>query len=133
MIGHTKEPWHVEINEAEDANFCDRWPTIHSVDSEIIGTEGLFTDIETDKANARRIVACINACAGLSTEMLESAALNPPVKSAFNGYITMKEKRDDLLVIVKELRDTFTNIYSQSPEGRAYLEKMNSAILKATA
>jgi len=90
--------------------------------------------VSLKEENARRIVACVNACEGLSTEMLESAALNPPVKSStFNGYITMKEKRDDLLVIVKELRDTLTNIYSQSPEGRAYLEKMNSAISKATA
>jgi hypothetical protein len=38
----------------------------------------------THEANARRIVACVNACAGLSTEALESGALKIALKNIWS-------------------------------------------------
>jgi hypothetical protein len=54
---HTPGPWFVEINESEDADWSRKWPTIQSAEYEIVGTEGLYGEIETDKANARLIAA----------------------------------------------------------------------------
>ncbi len=75
MSEHTKEPWdwyetsdkeHVVIRSATEQWLVDiggDWP-------------------EPARSNARRIVACVNACAGLSTEALESGTLGELIKSA---------------------------------------------------
>lgn len=38
-----------------------------------------------NEANARRIVACVNACAGLSTEALEAGMLGNLISHTRNG------------------------------------------------
>ena len=70
---HTKEPWHIvchtcaspaEIGEGDDY-------TIKGID----GTQVAFEPCRADPnrgADARRIVACVNACAGISMELLEN-------------------------------------------------------------
>jgi len=62
MKQHTEEPWHVDtplghlsIFSAEGNCIIPTYPGIKA-------------------ANARRIVACINACAGIPTEALEAFA-----------------------------------------------------------
>lgn len=67
MSGHTKEPWHVfslsgtlEIKN-EHGNAIIHWKGFDSSRA-----------IEDPEDNARRIVACVNACAGIPTETLES-------------------------------------------------------------
>jgi hypothetical protein len=59
---HTKEPWIV-AGTALDIRTEDNQATIASID--------WGDDPEVTEANARRIVACVNACRGLSTESLE--------------------------------------------------------------
>lgn len=64
---HTKEPWFVDPMEGSDSCLDikqgDGWyvATTHG------GVEG----IENAEANARRIVVCVNACAGIGTKELE--------------------------------------------------------------
>ena len=61
---HTKEPWHV----------CDPTEQIHAVRSEagrIVADVGYSDTDAQNRMNARRIVACVNACAGVTTEELE--------------------------------------------------------------
>lgn len=82
---HTPEPWkvftvyaHPEIRDADDA-FIASLPAGYVI-------------------TARRIVACVNACAGLPTEEL----------GAYKGYqissglqlIVMKQQRDELLAAI---------------------------------
>ena len=58
MTQHTQEPWHIfEGTVQSDTNWtiCDARTKLKNAD-----------------ANARRIVACVNACAGIPTERLES-------------------------------------------------------------
>jgi hypothetical protein len=82
---HTPEPWKIELNEG---GFCE----IGSI-SDYLGT-GVFSggesiafvyqsaprfmvgrrDIAEFESNARRIVACVNALAGIETEALELVA-----------------------------------------------------------
>jgi hypothetical protein len=67
MGKHTQEPWKLYRNDQSvgDANgfaVCDVWPR---------GDDGMAS--EEGKANARRIVACVNACEGIDTDLLEKA------------------------------------------------------------
>lgn len=72
MAQHTKEPWHVETGLTEHYVFagavpvarCQIAPAIHH-----------GRDREEVFQNARRIEACVNACAGIPVEALEAGAL----------------------------------------------------------
>ena len=92
---HTKEPWG--IND---------WPQPdNSIGIGAVGTPLIArvilrdVSINAQKANARRIVACVNACAGLSTEELESYQ----AKNLTDGLmlIAVKQERDDLLAALE--------------------------------
>lgn len=65
---HTPEPWRYE-NDGESV--------LLYADGEYVGeADCRHADIETDEINARRIVACVNACQGVSTEVLETDHIN---------------------------------------------------------
>jgi hypothetical protein len=75
MSKHTKEPWFVN----EDGIIRVGKPNVNDyIDPIPIASawrEGAFSDgeeTEESQDNARRIVACVNACAGLDTEALDS-------------------------------------------------------------
>ena len=82
MSNHTPEPWYwhendsyCEINSERDGQIGD------SCASSCLG------DIDLGRANARRIVACVNACEGMEDPSAEIAEL--------------KRQRDELLGLVK--------------------------------
>ena len=58
---------------------------------------------DDQKANARRIVACVNACAGISTENLED---NKPLIELAMAYNVALRQRDELLAFAEEVRRT---------------------------
>ena len=62
---HTPGPWWVEIETAENAEWSRKWPTIDSENYQVVGTEGLYGDIETDIANANLIAAAPDLLAAL--------------------------------------------------------------------
>lgn len=68
MTNHTPEPWSYSGLEIIGSYADDDVRKIANLSS----TVGKF---EIEKANARRIVACVNACKGLSNEDLENGAL----------------------------------------------------------
>ena len=53
----------------------------------------------TAKENARRIVACVNACEGISTENLED---NKPIIELANDYNAVLKQRDMLLDVLNK-------------------------------
>ena len=68
---HTKDQWVMQCDESPD-DWPNYLPTISAGDVEIIGTEGFYSySREQSIADARRVVACVNACAMISTETLE--------------------------------------------------------------
>ena len=82
MSNHTPEPWYwhendsyCEINSERDGQIVD------SCASSCLG------DIDLGRANARRIVACVNACEGMEDPAAEIAEL--------------KRQLDELLGLVK--------------------------------
>jgi len=93
---HTPEPWRLEkgrwANEGRTFIKSDRngmfkpfaAETTYAVAEDSHGSNKCHDAAE---ANARRIVACVNACAGISTEALESGIV-ADMLAALNEYTT---------------------------------------------
>lgn len=87
---HTPEPWLVSKRTVFALN--ERGTNIFSA---IV--QDAHTSTEELEANARRIVACVNACAGFSIEELEGASL-------FNDSISAQDEIDSLKSEVEEMK-----------------------------
>jgi hypothetical protein len=99
---HTKEPWRVELGSDEN-DWPKYWPTIHSDSGEIIGTEGFYGDSrEQSLADARRVVACVNACANMSTKYLEQCG-KMARNEAGEAITDLICQRDELLAALEEM------------------------------
>ena len=86
MSKHSPEPWSSDINSSD-------WHQIRSSDKNwIADTCASMCDgnIPLGEANAARIVACVNACAGMEDPAVEIEKL--------------KRQRDELLNLVKQAR-----------------------------
>ena len=86
MSKHSPEPWSIIENNA-------RWNEIYSSDKNWIADTcaSMCTgDIKLGRANADRIVTCVNACAGMEDP---AAAIEK-----------MRQQRDELLNLVKQAR-----------------------------
>lgn len=97
--------------------FLDAYePIIRGEDGERIATcyrlfdgDRTKTPEETGMANARRLVACWNACEGLDTDKLErmpvpfAQMLNVGFMELWEQYTTLKEQRADLLEALKQI------------------------------
>ena len=64
-------------------------------------------DEMSENKHERRVSACVNACAGISTENLED---NLPVKELARRYNKALKQRDELMAALKKLTDVFANI-----------------------
>lgn len=103
MSGHTKEPWRV----TPDGHIASKgFVPIRTPFREDAFKDGPNRSDHSDElllANARRIVACVNACAGIPTEDLEryyndgggiDAAMQ---EAALSAHITAVKQRDRML------------------------------------
>lgn len=102
MSKHTQEPWKYE---KELSAGCDEW--LISMDAGDRGrgiciAETRPGSVAGGKENARRIVACVNACRGLGTDELEQHGLVSAV-----GYelIELTKQRDELLEALEEVTE----------------------------
>lgn len=89
---HTPEPW---ISEGSFIGIPNGKGTFY-----MVPLSGINQD--SREANARRIVACVNACAGIDTGHLEQYGL-PDFAQKISD---LREQRDDLLDFAKEVRLT---------------------------
>ena len=83
---HTPEPWEVRSICSVTSNRTDF--TIGPVNKNYVACIYAFelSDRPLVAANCYRIVACVNACAGIPTEKLENIAAEPePVICSFCG------------------------------------------------
>lgn len=68
---HTSEPWH-----ASSTRYGNPGASVKDRHGQVVADCHTFDQsIAQREANARRIVACVNACAGIPTEALESGAI----------------------------------------------------------
>ena len=69
-MNHTKEPWEAKA----DPSYYGIVSEIYAMDKFIASLGGVCSPDEVE-ANARRIVACVNACAGITNEVLEKGLI----------------------------------------------------------
>ncbi len=116
---HTPEPWHLGTQLVTNLKICVRLED--GGEYVIADTNWNFPD--DAKANARRIVACVNACAGVPTELLED---NPA------PFSRLLEERDELLAALDTLRVAFViAVGDKSPFAKQALLPADAAIAKA--
>lgn len=102
MSEHTKEPWSI-----------DKYGAATDKDGKTILVTGFALNCgrsdKTAEANARRIVACVNALEGVPTEALVTLAENFRSTNPFDlwtRYCTAKDQRDELVVALDAIRRT---------------------------
>lgn len=107
MRDHTPEPWRVDSgkdyytkglhicgdadNETNGAGIAGIWD----------GRDELPESVQ--EANARRIVACVNACAGIPTVALEKLPYGVAVLDAF---MAVQKQRDELLAALTVIAES---------------------------
>ena len=117
---HTAEPWEVHGKEVRSGGF-----TVAAIPQRSMAAVGKFRYAElqeTDSANARHIVACVNACegqsllgtAGFKTDELESIAeiggLHSVLKAVERERDIAEQQRDKLLAACKVARHRISNL-----------------------
>lgn len=115
---HTPGPWTNNdgvITDAEERRLC------------LVAPDGIALD-EQDAANARRIVACVNACDGIGTETLEHCK--------FEGDWNAAKQRDELLAALRHITDIAEVSFNQDDNilsfERQAIDTARAAISKAT-
>ncbi len=73
MSEHTKEPWAIDPDDRLGMEWNNHIVSVANPDRTIcfMSHDGTAENIEF-QANARRIVYCVNACAGMTTEEIEA-------------------------------------------------------------
>ena len=74
-MNHTKEPWEAKA----DPSYYGIVSEIYAMDKFIASLGGVCSPDEVE-ANARRVVACVNACAGITNDALEKGIVLDSVK-----------------------------------------------------
>lgn len=92
---HTPEPWvaSIEPNKKEWGIDAGKWGIAICADAPGDGTA---------EGNARRIVACVNACAGIPTELLEDARCW--AEAGIETATSLRKQRDELLAALEKCR-----------------------------
>lgn len=93
MSKHTQEPWVLFEVGDRVKHFC---PASEKEKTSILTVtleDGTAFGAVYSEDDARRIVACVNACAGLPTEQLEAS----PLGGVLNGVAGLIAQRDQLL------------------------------------
>jgi regulator of RNase E activity RraB len=77
---HTKEPWEAR----RDPSYYGIVSEVYAGDKFILGTGGVHSPSELE-ANTKRIVACVNACAGITNAALEKGILDDAIALVLNS------------------------------------------------
>ena len=103
MSKHTPEPWKINHDDS-----TEEWSIVTNQHGSIVANVNEETGPELAGSipvmrkmpgmeNARRIVACVNACAGLPAEQLEVS----PLGGVLNGVAGLIAQRDELLAALE--------------------------------
>lgn len=135
---HTKEPWSLgeEDRHGDTPINAADWRSLALVVTRMHGDKDQCPD---GVANARRIVACVNACAGIPTDTLE--LVSSFEQAGIKTIREMERQRDELLEALRavmagsryyEIRGE-ADWHEISMPKRDALEKARAAIAKAEA
>ena len=73
-MSHTKEPW--KVSSRRETFIIN----LNSAYTEVIA-QCYFLDNKTEEENAKRIVACVNACEGITNEALEAGVVGDVLRN----------------------------------------------------
>jgi hypothetical protein len=93
-MSHTKEPWSVK--RYSPAGLTDIYVDHGTCQIEHIA------DVVVNE-NARRIVSCVNACAGLDAGLLENIAMTGGIVERFALLNQTEQQRDELLAVLQSM------------------------------
>ena len=96
MSKHTPEPWQAHQDASGDVFISSAATSFHIAE---IGSE----DDDTAIPDARRIVACVNACKGVDTDLLEAGELDKPTMLVMQENKDLKRRCDELLAALEGL------------------------------
>ena len=128
MTNHSPTPWRI----AADMRGIGNTPVhgIETADGKPVANCGDWKDAQ---ANARRILACVNACAGIETSGLQQHALGVIGAEHSQELANLKKQRDELLEVLKYCRQKIAYMHATgewyAPE--TAIEKADSAIANA--
>ena len=134
MSKHTPEPW--VMSTKADGN----WWHISAGNQAIAAVHAASKKRNEPyasmfEANARRIVACVNACAGVDTDLLEAGELDKPTMLVIQENKDLKHRCDELLAALEDAVETIEWMNGCSSPAVDEIEKAiregNSAIAKA--
>lgn len=137
---HTPEPWHVGMGGEAVVS--------HSPAMVVAGCRVKGLTYEQNKANAQRIVECVNACAGQSIEDVKLATAHREdvmrwerimmelvgedgLGSVRTAIWKLKEDRHELLTALEEAVSWFKQLEDWSGVGNPNLDQYRAAIAKA--
>ena len=137
---HTPEPW-IEAGPsfgAEKMAEVTEIVTVYGEDddeeSDTICEFPGYIDKETRAANARRIVACVNFCKGLSTENIENDTLESSLKEALERVKTQRDnataQRDELLAALTHAATDYIDQNGSVPSW--WTEKIRQMVKETT-
>ncbi|SIR65779.1 hypothetical protein SAMN05880558_12419 [Aeromonas sp. RU39B] len=101
---HTSEPWGVYQDASGDVFVSSAETSFHIAE---IGTE----DEESVIADARRIVACVNACRGLPTDELEQKGI---ISAVGTELLELDKQSAELLAALEKLTGDITALMDES-------------------
>lgn len=115
-FNHTPEPW-IYTQDFDENGKRAKVTTIAMCGEFVIGLpsnieggnyrDAPFGDSESD---ASRIVACVNACAGIKTTDLEALRGTSILAKANERFGTVQKQRDDLLEALKKMYRAYVNL-----------------------
>ncbi len=139
MSAHTPGPWRLKPSHQQGRSAAAFY-IIGGVRSRSPGVAHIKNSpTQPVEANARRIVACVNACEGVTTERLED--LGKPLMQHLFGAderaARQVKERDELLAVLEEARMGllwYQNEFPQEVRQCDYesMERIDAAIAKAT-
>lgn len=128
MSEHAQEPWKTRASAAGSG-------FIHICND----VNDFSIACGESEADMRRVVACVNACAGIDTRQLETYHANGEILRDIDERVKAEQQRDELLSVLKKARP-FVNAWPQCRgsrvpyvNGAGLLEEVDAAIAKVEA
>jgi hypothetical protein len=109
-MNHTKEPWEVGIFKLPNGEL--NHAVFAANDIRAMALTGVVGAVDSDEsmANASRIMACVNACAGIPTDDLERWGISLIEKIREDEANVLGRQRDELLAAAITVRDAFDSL-----------------------
>lgn len=123
---HTQEPWMVDPDNRPGYEWNNHIVSATDTNQTIcfMTHDNTAENIEGE-ANARRIVACVNACKGIKTESLEMEVLSWITDET--GENPLQRERDELLEARRACGERLIEVEQQRDELRAELHRIATA------